>query len=131
MGTRERTHLSRTLLMLCAGGLLAGSIGCGASQDSDRTNAFDDAPAQEQRAAVVPHALSDTTSDPDDDAPEHEREAPEPPRDESEADDVQDRLEAAIEAASKGDRRGAQRDLKALADDEEFGAYALYNLGVI
>lgn len=129
MGTRERTYRSRTLLMLCAGGLLAGSIGCGASQDSDRTNAFDDAPAREQTAAVVPHALGETTSEVDESA--EASEAPAKKTDEREAVDTQDRLEAAIEAAAKGDPGRAKRDLKALTDDEEFGAYARYNLGVL
>lgn len=129
MVTRGRTYRSRALLTLCAAGLLAGSIGCGASQDSERTNAFDDAPAQQQTAAVVPQALADADSAPDDSA-----EAPVPvkePVEEAVEYDTQDRLEAAIDAAAKGDPARGKRDLKALTDDKEFGAYARYNLGVL
>lgn len=130
MVTRGRIYRSRALLTLCAAGLLAGSIGCGASQDSDRKNAFDDGASQEQAASAVPRTLGDMPSDYDEEAEPEAVEEPAAEGTDKEL-DTQDRLEAAIEAASKGDPERAKRDLRALTDDEEFGAYARYNLGVL
>lgn len=114
--------------MLSLASILVGSAACGGTQDTQKRTAFDAESSRAETARVVSGPISDL-DDEREETPEVE--APEAKRSDDTAPDTRDRLDAAIAAAVEGDTGRATRDLKSLVDDEELGAYALYNLGVI
>lgn len=134
MVKRRTSATGRVAIGLLMASALAMSAACGGQQEPARHNALQDARPQEASARVVSGPVSDGVDDEDDaelDDAEAPDDAPVAPSSEAEAFDDRDRLDAALAAAVDGDLERAQRDLEALKDHEEHGAYALYNLGVI
>src|SRR5699024_9101004 len=122
---------TRGALAFMLAAMLVGASACGGGQETSRTNALADQSARADTARVVSGPISDTLDDEDadQDAPD---EAPEPAASkDGDAPDSRDRLDAAMLAALAGETDRAKRELKGLTSDDEVGAYALYNLGVI
>lgn len=127
MVKRRTSAKGRVAIGLLMASVLATSAACGGQQEQ-KHNALQDTSPKEASARVVSGPISDGLHEDAEDA-EDEDEAVTEER--SEDFDDRDRLDAAIEAAVKGDTERAQRDLERLKDHEELGSYALYNLGVI
>lgn len=132
----QHTHTrTRGALVLMLAAMLVGASACGSSQDTTPTNALAEQGSRDDAARVVSGPLSDTL---DEEAEENAQNTSTETHDQDDhgtADhgtaDSRDRLDAAMLAALAGETERAKRDLKALTSNQEVGAYALYNLGVI
>jgi len=131
MVQRKQSPRLRGALVLSLATILVSSAACGGTQETEKRSAFETAPSRAETARVVSGPIAEGGGQ---DQNEKAEDAPAAPKQKNDADgtpDNRDHLDAAIAAAVDGDTGRAKRDFKALTQDPELGAYALYNLGVI